>query len=240
MNKLRQLLERIQNKKYKVLVERLDTASDDSQYDREIKKVMNLLAYTKRSSVSYSAGAFETGYHTLSIGKYKFKGQRDPKLRFKDLPLSLDNLSVLDIGCNQGGMLHTFSNEIRFGVGIDYDSRMINAANKIKSYTKTDNLDFYVFDLENEELSYIHDLIPTGGVDVVFMLSVAKWINTWREVITFCAELSSKMVFETNGTPAVQDEQIAYLKRMYKNVDLVNARSEDDRMQKNRQLLFCH
>ena len=58
---------------------------------------------------------------------------------------------MLDIGCNQGGMLYELSNRIKYGVGIDYDSRMINVANKIKSHNKLNHLDYYVFDLEKEQ-----------------------------------------------------------------------------------------
>ncbi len=236
---IKKIKKSIKNKKYKVKVVRLDTTKDDKNYDREIKKVMNLLNYTKKSAASYSAGQFFTGYHSFTINNYQFSGQRDPKKRFKNLPFSLQGLSVLDIGCNQGGMLYAFSKEIKYGIGIDYDPRMINAANKIKSYTKSYNLDYYVFDLEKESLDYIHDFLPEDKVDVVFLLSVCMWINNWKDVIKFSTNISTKLVFETNGKPEQQKEQIKHLKQVYQNVYLINQRSEDDPSQKMRQLYYC-
>ena len=238
MTLLNKLKSSIQNRKYKVEVNRLDT-NNDKDYSRGVKKVMNLLNYTKVGSVSYSAGEFDSGYHSFKIDDLEIKGQRNPLLRFEDLPFSLDGLSVLDIGCNQGGMLYAFSNQIRYGIGIDYDSRMINAATKIKAYSKVNNLDYYVFNLESENLDYIKDFLPEEKVDVVLLLSVCMWIKNWREVIDFSAKISDKLVFESNGKAEQQEEQINYLKEVYKHVELIHERSEDDPSQKMRQLLYC-
>jgi SAM-dependent methyltransferase len=239
MISLKKIINRFQNKKYKYSVERIETTSDD-QMSMGVKKILNLLNYTKTSSVSYSAGVYDSGYHSFEIDGIEFKGQRIPKQRFSNLPISLEGKSVLDLGCNQGGMLHNFANEIMHGVGVDYDSRMINVANKIKSYTKRDNLDFYVFDLEKEDLYYLKDLLPQNKVDVVFMLSIAMWINNWKSVVNFSKEISECMIFETNGKDYQQEEQIAYLKSVYKNVDLVNDKSDDDVLTKNRMLYYCY
>jgi len=237
---LKQILQKFRNKKYVVPVERLDTTKDDKNYDRSIKRVMNLLSYTRKSGVSYSGGKFNTGYHSFNIKGYEFAGQRNPKLRFENLPFSLKGFSVLDIGCNQGGMLHAFSDEIKFGVGIDYDARMINAANKIKSYTETNNLDFYIFNLESENLEYINDFLPEEKVDVTFLLSICMWIENWKEVIQFAHKISKKLIFESNGKPEQQEEQIEFLESTYKNVDLINEKSDDDSSQKNRKLFVCY
>lgn len=228
----------INSQKYKVNIKRFDT-TNDNDVNRGVKKIMNLLNYTKKSSVSYSAGDFESGYHTFKIDEYNFKGQRDPELRFKDLPFSLDKLSVLDIGCNQGGMLYAFSDVIKYGVGIDYDSRMINVANKLKSYNNINNLDYYVFDLENEDLNYIYDLLPEDKVDVVLLLSICMWISNWRDVVLFSARISEKMIFESNGSTEEQKVQIEYLKEIYHNVQLIHSTSEDDPSQKMRKLYYC-
>jgi SAM-dependent methyltransferase len=237
---LKKILLKFKKNKYVVPVERLDTTKDDKNYDKNIKKVMNLLSYTRKSGVSYSGGQFDTGYHSFTINGYEFSGQRNPKLRFQNLPFSLKNLSVLDIGCNQGGMLYAFSDEIKYGVGIDYDGRMINAANKIKSYTRSENLDFYIFNLESENLEYINDFLPAEKVDVVLLLSVCMWIGNWKEVISFANTISKKMIFESNGNPEQQEEQIKYLNSIYQNVSLINEQSDDDLTQKNRKLFVCY
>ena len=238
MKVLKKLLNRININKYKVNIKRFDV-TDDIDYNRGVKKIMNLLNYTKKSSVSYSAGNFDSGYHSFKIDKYKFKGQRDPELRFKDLPLSLNGLSVLDVGCNQGGMLYAFSDVIKYGIGIDYDARMINVANKLRSYNNINNIDYYVFDLENEDLNYIHDLLPEEKVDVVLLLSICMWINNWRDVISFSAKISEKMIFESNGNIEEQELQVIYLKEVYQHVQLIHSKSEDDPSQKMRKLYYC-
>lgn len=236
LNKLKSIFKK---DKYKVKVERLDTTNDKDQ-NRSITKLMNLLNYTKKSEVSYSAGDFDAGYHGFEIDGHTFKGQRNPMLRFKDLPFSFDGLSVLDVGCNQGGMLYSIADKIKFGVGVDYDSRMINVANKIKSHKKNSHLDYYVFNLESEDLNYIHDFLPEDNVDVVLLLSVCMWISNWKELITFLETIAEKMVFESNGSPEQQDEQKKYLKTVYKNVQLIHDKSDDDPSQKLRKLYFCY
>jgi len=200
---------------------------------------MNLLNYTKKSGVSYSAGQFDSGYHSFDLDGHHFSGQRDPKLRFKDLPISLEGKSVLDIGCNQGGMIHAFSDDLSWGVGVDYDSRMINVANRIRSFKSSKNTDFYVFDLEQEPLDYISDMLPEARVDVVLLLSVCMWIKNWKEVIRYAESISSHMIFETNGSEEQQGSQIAMLQSVYKKVELIHERSEDDASQKLRKLYYC-
>ncbi len=96
-------------------------------------------------------------------------------------------------------MLFATKDEIEWGVGIDFDSKMINAANRIRSLRKIENLDFYVFDLDREDLTIIEDFLP-DDVDIVFLLSVCAWIRRWREVIEYCRDLAPHLLFEANGT----------------------------------------
>ena len=241
MNKLRKVANRIKKaNKPKLDIQRLDTSVDGEKFDRTVKKVINLLSYTRKREIAYSATEFDTGYHSLNILGHQFSGQRNPRKRFEGLPISLKGKSVLDIGCNQGGMLHTFADDITWGVGIDYDNKMINVANKIKSVEKNHHLDFYVFDLENENLDYFNDFIPGDKVDVVFLLSVCMWIKNWKSVILKAKEISLAMIFETNGKDHVQQEQINFLKKNYKNVEIVTEKSDDDPKQKNRKLFYCY
>jgi len=237
--KIKKVINRYFNKnQYASNTERLNPLKL-KEFSPELIRVMNLLIYTKKSNVSYSGGEFNTGYHTFDIDGHQFKGQRNPKMRLEDIPFSFDNLSVLDIGCNQGGMLYELSNRIKFGVGVDYDSRMINVANKMKSHCKLNNLDYFVFDLEKENLDYLSDFLPEDKVDVVFLLSICMWIENWREVVAKIPTISRKLIFESNGKPEQQQEQIDELKKHYKTVQLIREKSTDDPSQKNRQLFYC-
>jgi SAM-dependent methyltransferase len=79
----------------------------------------------------------------------------------------LTEKTALDLGCNQGGMLLEIAEIIKVGIGIDYDSRVINATNRISSFRRYTNLRFYVFDLEGEIPGMIDNFLPES-VDIVF------------------------------------------------------------------------
>lgn len=209
-----------------------------SEYSDQIR-VRNVLNYTKTSDKAYNGGKYPAGYHSLHLGALELQGQREPMERIKLVPLDFTGLTVLDIGCNQGGMLYSLSSKLAHGIGIDFDSRLINAANKVKSHAKIDNLDFYVFNLENEDLNIIRDFLPVARVDVVFLLAVCMWIENWKEVIQFAKSISTNMLFETNGKPEQQMEQVSYLQSLYGSVQLLSEQSNEDELQRNRKLYLC-
>ena len=231
------------NKKPKHELQRLDldAPADDTNrgLDRGARQVINLLNYTKTSGSAYDGVRYDVGYHSLSLGDQKFQGQRDPEQRFSSVPYDFTGKTVLDFGCNQGGMVMHHADKLRWGMGVDYDSRMVNVANKLSAYKGLDNTHFYVFNLEEEPLDLIRDLVPDEQVDICFLLSVCMWIENWRDVIKFCRGLAPAMMFESNGSVEQQQEQIDQLHALYDNVELCAATSEDDPKQKKRQLLLC-
>ena len=166
--------------------------------ERARRQVLNMLDYTKTSGQRYSARSLPAGYHSIELDGIRFSGQRDPRQRVAQVPLDFSGKTVLDIGCNQGGMLFELADRIHHGVGIDYDARMINAANRIRSHRRIGNLDFFVFNLEREDLNIIRDLLPGPRVDVALLLSVCQWIRNWRELIAFTAAISPAIVFDLN------------------------------------------
>lgn len=219
---------------------RMELEDSDSEFaDRSIRQVVNLLNYTKTSDTTYNGGKFPAGYHNLTIGGVELPGQREPSERIELAPFDFSGKTVLDIGCNQGGMLFSLCDTIAHGVGIDFDNRLVNAANKVRSLNKSENLDFFVFNLEDESLDIIKDLLPSTKVDIVFLLSVCMWIKNWKEVINLTSEVSDNLLFESNGRTEQQDEQIEYLRTKYNNVIQLSGRSEDDKSQKNRRLYLC-
>jgi SAM-dependent methyltransferase len=203
----------------------------------EHQKLLNILNYTKTSGSSYSADRHPAGYHSIELDGRVLRGQRDPQARLAQVPIDWAGKSVLDIGSNQGGMLFALADKLKWGVGIDYDSRLVNAANRIRRSKGVRQLDFFVFNLEQEQLDLVRDLLPEDRVDVCFLLSVCMWIENWREVIDFAASVADTVLFETNG--ARQDEQIAYLRSVCRKVDILAERSTDDPNQQDRKLLLC-
>jgi hypothetical protein len=206
--------------------------------DSDLAKIRNLLEYTKTSGASYSARGYPAGYHSIEIMGVRLEGQRDPAKRFSIVPVDFTGKTVLDIGSNQGGMLLQLRDQIARGIGIDFDHRMVNTANRIKSSIGAKHLDFYVFDLQKEPLDLIRDFLPSGKVDVVFLLAVCMWLENWRKVIDFAASISESMLFETNGTDAQQTEQEQYLRSKYADVKQLSESSEDDPQQKRRKLFW--
>jgi hypothetical protein len=206
--------------------------------ERSRRQFLNLLNYTKTSGSSYAGQKYPAGYHTIEVDGWRMPGQRDPRVRLAAVPVDFRGKTVLDIGSNQGGMLFALDG-IRWGVGIDYDSRMVNAANRIRGARGAQHLGFYVFDLDTEPLELIHDFLPAPRVDIAFLLSVCMWLRNWSAVIEFAARTSDAMLFETNGTDRQQAGQEAELHRLYAGVQLLADASDDDPKQKRRRLYYC-
>jgi SAM-dependent methyltransferase len=211
----------------------------DTEQARDDCRVLNLIEYTKTNQSSYSAKEYESGYHEVVIGGRVLAGQRSPAKRLSALSLDFKGKSVLDIGCNQGGMLLHIADQLKWGIGLDYDGKMVNLCNLQKSVRKISNVDFYVFDIDADPHELILDLLPESKVDVIFLLSVCMWVEKWRSLIDFCATVSDVIVFETNGTDAQQSEQIDHLATRFPNIRQITAASEDDPKQKKRRLYIA-
>ena len=204
----------------------------------KLDKIKNLLSYTAISQKLYNGRNYETGYHTLIIDGVVLDGQRRPSLRLKHVPYDFTNKNILDIGSNQGGMLFEIADKINYGIGIDFDPKLVNVSNRISNEYNY-NIDFYNFDLSNENFDLINSLSRVDKIDVVFLLSVCMWIPTWKELITWVHANSAHCLFETNGTSNQQQEQINMLTNTFSTVTLLSRTSEDDPKQKNRQLFWC-
>lgn len=215
--------------------ERLSTNDEENLVFRQVR---NLLNYTKTSGARYSAQRYPAGYHTIELGGRRLEGQRQPAKRLTMVPYDFRGKTVLDMGSNQGGMLFEICGALKEGIGIDYDARMVNAANRIKAVRRAENVHFFVFDLEKEPLDLILDFLPNERVDIVFLLAVCAWLRNWRDVIDFAADISTSMLFETTGTDEQQADQEEYLRHIYRNVQLLASTSEDDPNQKRRRFIF--
>lgn len=113
-------------------------------------------------------------YYNYSFGNSKFKGLRNSLNRIKQIPINFKNKTILDLGCNAGGMLFPIAKTIKYGFGYDFDEDAISLANKIKKDNNINNLDFYVMDFEKDELKF-------PKTDIVFMLSIANWVSNWKK-----------------------------------------------------------
>lgn len=206
---------------------------------RSKTKVLNLLDYTKTSGSGYPGMDFPAGYHELTIFGETVAGQRRPHDRLSKVPIDFTNKTVLDIGCNQGGMLFALREQVRWAVGVDFDYRMINACNAITNELAIDNTRFYVFDIDTDPHGLLQDFLPELRVDVVFLLAVCFWVKEWRALIDHVTTISDTLVFEANGDEASMAEQIAYVKTRYQSVTLLSDHSAEDTKFRTRKLLLA-
>ena len=203
------------------------------------EKIYELLKYSKTSNSQYQGKCWETGYHTITIDNVIYEGQRKPAERLQDIPYDFNNKSVLDIGCNQGGMLFELKDKIANGVGVDYDYRLVNCANKIKSYQNLNHLNFFVHNVDTDPLENLNYYNNKENYDIVFLLSVCMWIKNWKELIAWVYKNSNSCLFETNGEKLEQQEQKSELKKHYNNIKTIRSQSLDDLTQNKRELLLC-
>jgi SAM-dependent methyltransferase len=198
-----------------------------------------ILSYAKASDNVYAGTPYEAGYQTLRIDGVELKGQRDPVQRLSNIEFDFRSKSVLDIGSNQGGMLFPIAGQIANGMGVDFNSKLVNTANKLARHSGYDNLDFYVFDLESDPLSLLNDFARSTRFDMIFFLSVSMWIKNWKEVLGWIRMNSDACLFESNGKPRQQAEQEDELRLLFSKVKLINERSSDDELQSKRRLFMC-
>lgn len=191
------------------------------------------------SDVSYSGRAYSAGYHSVSIGGLYFRGQRECASRLAEVPYRFEGKTVLDLGCNTGGMLHCLAERLERGIGLDLDPRSIVAARKIQQVNRADNLAFHEFDLNRRSLDEIVELLPHGSADVAFLLSVCMWLDRPKEVIDWIAQHCPALLLETNGNRHQQERQVGWARDRYESVHLIRSSSTDDPGQRKRALYLC-
>lgn len=197
-----------------------------------------------RSSVGYGLyngwGNNQTiyGYHSYTLDDVNITAQRNSKMRLNEFKKFIDftDKNVLDFGCNVGAMLHHLS-EIKEGIGIDFDSKCINAATNIAEILEYTNQNFYVHDCDKDSYEELKDKI-TFKPDVIFLLSLGSWIQTWRELYSFCLDYKEvSIVLEINN----EDEGIPQLEffreRGYEPEMIIN-NSLDDCTYNNRRRTY--
>ncbi len=203
------------------------------------ESVLKVLDYTKTNKKWFDEKDLIAGYHTVSIQGQKVKGQRDPEKRLAKVDYDFTGKRVLDIGCSNGGLLHALTEQITFGVGVDFNPKCINAANALKAINRRDNIHFYTFDLDREDLSILRHFVFGEPVDVCFFFNISLWVKRWKEVFTLCAELSQILLFEAHGNEEQQEDQLRFVKSVYRDVQLLSEQSDDDPTYAKRKMYRC-
>lgn len=180
---------------------------------------VNLVNYARRQPDEQQVFA---DYYTMEIDEgISIEGQRKPGDRIDRLPRDLfAGASVLDIGCNTGAMLHAACRlGARWGVGTDYDHRVVNAANRVAAGNPLlHDLRFYVHDLDRDPLSLLHDYLPESEADIILLLAVCAHVRGWRSLIAKCSEMAKTMVLEANGSEPERLGQLRAAQRGYDEI----------------------
>jgi 2-polyprenyl-3-methyl-5-hydroxy-6-metoxy-1,4-benzoquinol methylase len=234
LNALRKIVKRLRQKSEKrrlsrqpYAFSRIDLKNLPSA-EWEEAKVLNILEYTKTTKTSQGGHwgkRYPAGYHHLDVPGLSIEGQRNASDRLKDVPVDFTGKTVLDIGSNQGGMLFALNKKAKWGVGVDYDPKMVNASNYLNSHFVKGPFEFFTFDIDGDPHDLLRDFLPEARVDVVFLLSVCMHVAKWRELIEFVSTLSDTVLFESNGSAKQQEEQIEHLKKVFSEVKLLSQTS---------------
>jgi SAM-dependent methyltransferase len=223
----------------KSIVTVLELRASDTKESREILSVLADYVQVSESDHSYSGNAFFAGYHTLNLRGRIFNGQRRAVWRLSKIPLDFAGKNVLDIGCNSGGMLHALADNIALGIGIDRDPKAIHAANLVARVNAKDNLHFYTFNIENNNLKLVEELIGENKIDICLMLSICMWIKNCYAVMHYAAGIAEYVLVETNGSPLQQRQQEKWLREIFQYVEKLDPESLDDYQQNKRILFVC-
>lgn len=196
-----------------------------------ITKITNLITLT--TSVNHYNGWNNyrqnlNGYHSLNIFNIISTGQRTPITRIKKIINYYDftDKTVLDLGCNIGGMLLHLP-EIKRGIGIDFDENCINCANYITNILKFNDLYFYKYDLNKFSLQDKMNEFNIKKIDITFILSIGSWATNWKKLYIDCINNSKNILLETNndieGKP-----QLELFSEYNCKIDIISENSFDD------------
>jgi SAM-dependent methyltransferase len=205
-----------------------------------VESVLRVLDYSKSNKEWFDSRELFAGYHSVSIQGQRFKGQRDPEQRLAKIDgYDFAGKRVLDVGCSNGGLLHALAPRIEFGVGVDFNTKCINAANSLKAANGVQNVHFYTFDLDQEDLAMLRDFVLGEQVDICFFLNLSLWVKRWQAVFESCARLTKTMLFEAHGSQLQQDEQLSFVRSRYSSVRLISEQSDDDPTYAKRATYLC-
>lgn len=202
--------------------------SKEIQIKDQLKRTMGYQLYNgwENSRTTY-------GYHSFNLEGIDIQGQRTPKLRLNEFKkhVSFKDKIVVDIGCNVGGMLFHIP-DLKKGYGFDYDDKCIVAANNIANILDRKELLFSTIDLDkvphNSLMNYINEKI-----DIVFLLSLGKWISTHNDLYKFFVKQGADIILELNNNRK-DKKQLEVFKELGLEPKLIIEGSPDDNTEDNK------
>ncbi len=189
----------------------------------------NLVKTTKKNHYNGWSNRTNYGYHSFKIDNINFLGQRRPWIRLNKMKqyYNFDNKTLIDFGCNTGGMIFHLP-ELKRAIGLDYDKNCINSCNYMSSIINNNvNYTFITQDLNVFDFNTFAKNNNIEKVDVIFLLSIGSWVKEWKKLYEECVKYSNTIIFETNndieGKP-----QLELFKKLNCIITLISDNSEDD------------
>ena len=178
---------------------------------------------------------FEAGYHSFEIGGVKLQGQRNPVERLKLIAkhLELTGASIVDFGCNTGGMLF-HQEKIGRGIGLDIDPRSVKSAERVRRALSSldrefsSRFEFFVVDLDRCDLNLIGQLLRSERIDLAFVLSLGSWLKNWKRLYGYLISIGIPFVLETNNEHE-GEEQLSFIRGQRCEVIMISSKSNDDK-----------
>jgi len=167
--------------------------------------------------------SFSLPYFSVEVSE----AQRDSARRLALFAINKDilqNKSLLDLGCNTGGMIFEAQKfKPAQCVGVEYDSDKVELATKITAYCGLNNTKFICGDIDEVNMQKIG-----GKFDVIFCLAIEAHIKKKSRLYQFLAEISNNVIyFEGNSTTNVQQVKDQLLTGGFNKVEFLGF-SDDD------------
>lgn len=212
--------------KYKNISQKLACIEYRSCVTDELKRILHSTIDGTHSNGWFNRTTF--GYHSFKISNFEIIGQRKPHIRLEKIKKYYDftNKRVLDFGCNNGGMLFHIP-EIEAGLGIDFDTRCIDACHRIQKLLMfSTDYKFEQGDLNEIDIAKkCNEFKP----DCVFLLSLGMWVKDWKHLYKSVYDNSKTIIFEQNH---ISDSdaflQLDYFFKLGANIQMISSESNDD------------
>jgi 2-polyprenyl-3-methyl-5-hydroxy-6-metoxy-1,4-benzoquinol methylase len=153
--------------------------------------------------------------------------QRNSSIRLQDFGItkqSLGGKTVLDLGCNAGGMLFEMQKYSPGQcLGVEYDSEKVLIAQQIAAYNGLNNVKFIQADVDHTDA---HQL--SGPYDVVFCLALEKHIQNPPKLYELLSQVTREVLyFEGNSNTNPKKVKKALSEAGFRNIRILGMSRDD-------------